>query len=144
MSAHSRMASAVTTLFDRMDEDTTEAWDSLTGLQALLVRIIATDERTDRASLAMVARTSRAATVPALHSLIRRGMVVEVTDGAGECLSLGEAGRAMLDEVLMARSEWLRRAADDAVPPVHGRDITQSAALMEHLCQDPQPVHAPE
>jgi hypothetical protein len=42
MSAHVRMASAMTTLFDRMDEDTAEAGDSLTGLQVLLMRVIAT------------------------------------------------------------------------------------------------------
>jgi DNA-binding MarR family transcriptional regulator len=111
MSAHARMASAMTGLFDQMDEDTTEAWDSLTGLQTLLVRVIATDERTDRASLAAVARTSRAATVPALHSLIRKGMVAELTDADGEYLVLDTAGREMLDAVLDARAAWLRRAA---------------------------------
>jgi microcompartment protein CcmK/EutM len=134
MSAHARMASAMTTLFDRMDEDTTEAWDSLTGLQILLVRIIATGTRTDRASLAAVARTARAATVPSLHSLIRKGIVVEVTDADGEHLVLDSAGRAMLDEVQAARSAWLRHAAEEAVPPVDESDLARSVALMEHLC----------
>jgi DNA-binding MarR family transcriptional regulator len=133
MSAHVRMASAMTTLFDQMDEDTTEAWDSLTGLQILLVRVIATDERTDRASLAAVARTSRAAAVPALHSLIRKGMVAELTDSAGAYLVLDTAGRETLDAVQDARAAWLRRAAEDAAPPVRDADLERSSALMEHL-----------
>jgi DNA-binding MarR family transcriptional regulator len=133
MSVHVRMASAMTTLFDQMDEETTEAWDSLTGLQILLVRVIATDERTDRASLAAVARTSRAAAVPALHSLIRKGMVAELTDAAGAYLVLDTAGREMLDAVQDARAAWLRRAAEDAAPPVHDADLERSSALMEHL-----------
>jgi DNA-binding MarR family transcriptional regulator len=133
MSAHARMASAMTGLFDQMDEDTTEAWDSLTGLQTLLVRVIATDERTDRASLAAVARTSRAAAVPALHSLIRKGMVAELTDAEGGYLVLDTAGREMLDEVLDARAVWLRRAAEEAAPPVRDADLARSSALMEHL-----------
>jgi DNA-binding MarR family transcriptional regulator len=136
MSAHARMASAMTGLFDQMDEDTTEAWDSLTGLQTLLVRVIATDERTDRASLAAVARTSRAATVPALHSLIRKGMVAELTDADGEYLVLDAAGREMLDAVLDARAAWLRRAAEEAAPPVHDADLKRTSALMEHLFQE--------
>jgi DNA-binding MarR family transcriptional regulator len=136
MSAHVRMASAMTTLFDRMDEDTTEAWDSLTGLQVLLMRVIATEGRTDRASLALVARTSRAAAVPSLNSLIRKGMVAEIVDDHGAYLVLDSIGRRMLSEVQNARAAWLLRAADEATPPVSAADLDRSAALMEHL--DPQ------
>jgi DNA-binding MarR family transcriptional regulator len=136
MSAHVRMASAMTTLFDRMDEDMTEAWDSLTGLQVLLMRVIATEGRTDRASLALVARTSRAAAVPSLNSLIRKGMVAEIVDDHGAYLVLDSIGRRMLSEVQNARAAWLLRAADEATPPVSAADLDRSAALMEHL--DPQ------
>jgi DNA-binding MarR family transcriptional regulator len=133
MSAHVRMASAMTTLFDRMDEDTTEAWDSLTGLQVLLMRVIATEGRTDRTSLALVARTSRAAAVPSLNSLIRKGMVAEIPDDHGAYLVLDSIGRRMLSEVQNARAAWLLRAADEATPPVSAADLDRSAALMEHL-----------
>jgi hypothetical protein len=136
MSAHVRMASAMTTLFDRMDEDMTEAWDSLTGLQVLLMRVIATEGRTDRASLALVARTSRAAAVPSLNSLIRKAMVAEIVDDHGAYLVLDSIGRRMLSEVQNARAAWLLRAADEATPPVSAADLDRSAALMEHL--DPQ------
>jgi DNA-binding MarR family transcriptional regulator len=136
MSAHVRMASAMTTLFDRMDEDTTEAWDSRTGLQVLLMRVIATEGRTDRASLALVARTSRAATVPSLNSLIRKGMVAEIPDDHGAYLVLDSIGRRLLSEVQNARAAWLLRAAGEATPPVSAADLDRSAALMEHL--DPQ------
>jgi hypothetical protein len=133
MSAHVRMASAMTTLFDRMDEDTTEAWDSLTGLQVLLMRVIATEGRTDRASLALVARTSRAATVPSLNSLVRKGMVAEILDDHGAYLVVDSVGRAMLSEVQDARAAWLLRAAGEATPPVREPDLDRTAALMEHL-----------
>jgi hypothetical protein len=133
MSAHVRMASAMTTLFDRMDEDTTEAWDSLTGLQVLLMRVIATEGRTDRASLALVARTSRAATVPSVASLIRKGMVAEIPDDHGAYLVVDSVGRAMLSEVQDARAAWLLRAADEATPPVREPDLDRTAALLEHL-----------
>ena len=135
MSAHARMATAMTTLFDRMDEDTTEAWDSLTGLQVLLVRVIATEGRTDWATLATMARTSRAATVPSVRSLIRKKMVAEVQDIDGSYLELGHVGRVMLDDVQDARAAWLLRAAEQASPPVQDADLDRSSALMEHLGQ---------
>ncbi|RIJ02295.1 MarR family transcriptional regulator, partial [Clavibacter michiganensis subsp. insidiosus] len=109
MTVHARLATAVASLVDRMDEDTSDAWDSLTGLQVLLVRIIASGDHVDRASLAMVARTARAATIPSLQSLIRKGMVAEVDDGGGTRLVLGEVGRSMLDDVERARAAWLRQ-----------------------------------
>jgi hypothetical protein len=127
------VASAMTTLSDRMEEDTTEAWDSLTGLQVLLMRVIATEGRTDRASLAMVARTSRAATVPSLNSLIRKGMVAEIPDDHGAYLVVDSVGRAMSSEVQDARAAWLLRAAGEATPPAREPDLDRTAALMEHL-----------
>ncbi|MBP2458394.1 hypothetical protein ABID70_000953 [Clavibacter michiganensis] len=133
MTVHIRLASAVSTLVDRMDEDTSEAWDSLTGLQVLLVRIVAAQGRVERASLAAVARTARAATVPSLQSLIRKEMVAEITDGDGTWLVLGEVGRSMLDDVQEARAAWLREAAATADPPVREIDLTRAAALLEHL-----------
>lgn len=136
MSAHVRMAAAVTTLFDRMDEDTTEAWDSLMGLQVLLVRVIATEGRTDWASLATMTRTSRAATVPSVRSLIRKGVVVEIRDGDGSYLELDDVGRTMLGDVEDARAAWLLRTAEHASPPVQGTDLDRASALMEHLSDE--------
>ncbi|WP_434172984.1 MarR family transcriptional regulator [Clavibacter michiganensis] len=137
MSVHVRLASAASTLVDRMDEDTSEAWDSLTGLQVLLVRIIASGDRVDRVSLAAVARTARAATVPSLHSLIRKGMIAEVEDGDGTRLVLAEVGRSMLDDVQRARATWLRQAAEDAEPPVREADLARAASLLEHVGASP-------
>ncbi|XXM90944.1 hypothetical protein ACAD32_00735 [Clavibacter nebraskensis] len=137
VTVHVRLAAAVATLVDRMDDDTSEAWDSLTGLQVLLVRIIAGGDHVDRASLAMVARTARAATIPSLQSLIRKGMVAEVEDGGGTRLVLAEVGRAMLDDVDRARAAWLRRAAEEAEPPVREADLARAASLLEHVGAGP-------
>ncbi|MBF4619503.1 MarR family transcriptional regulator [Clavibacter sp. VKM Ac-2873] len=137
MSIHMRMATAVATLVDRMDADTTEAWDSLTGLQVILVRVIANAGRTSRSSLATVARTSTAAAVPSVNSLIRKGMVAEIRDTSGRYLVLAPLGRAMLNEVELARSDWLMRAADAAHPPVGVEPLVHATSTIERLTIGP-------
>ena len=72
-----RLIVGMSDVFDVMDAATIDAWDGLTGLQIQLLRVVATDMRVDRGSLAVWTRTSRAALVPSLAALLHRGVLAE-------------------------------------------------------------------
>ncbi|KAF0259852.1 MarR family winged helix-turn-helix transcriptional regulator [Clavibacter michiganensis] len=131
--SHARLATAVASLFEHMDDEAAEAWDSLTGLQIVLLREIAKLGHTDRTTLAAEARTQRSATTPGLASLLRKGLIAESHGPDGTELLLTDAGREMLEDVRLARASWLRHVADDADPPVPVDDVARLSGALERF-----------
>jgi DNA-binding MarR family transcriptional regulator len=130
---HERLATAVASLFEHMDDEADEAWDSLTGLQIVLLREIAKEGRTDRTTLALETRTQRAAATPGLASLLRKGLIAETQGADGAELLLTDAGRRLLDGVRQARASWLRRVSDDAEPPMAVHDVGRLSDALERF-----------
>ncbi|OUE09742.1 MarR family transcriptional regulator [Clavibacter michiganensis] len=128
-----RLIVGMSDVFDVMDAATIDAWDGLTGLQIQLLRVVATDMRVDRGSLAVWTRTSRAALVPSLAALLHRGVLAEETDGIGPHLVVAPAGRQLLAAVLVARAGWLREAASAVGPVADEEELRRTAELMEKL-----------
>lgn len=128
-----RFATAVSLLVEQMDADLGPLWDSLTGLQIVLLKIIARGERVTRTDLMTEARTSRAAMVPGLASLIQKGFIVEPGDFGDTYLAVAPAGQELLAHVENARAVWVSRAAQHAMPAVRGEDLNRAARLLEHL-----------
>jgi hypothetical protein len=137
--AHEGLIASMTSVFDVMDAATIDAWDGLTGLQIQLLRVVATDMRVDRGSLAMWSRTSRAALVPSLAALLQRGILAEETDEVGPRLVVAPGGRRLLAAVLVARSGWLREAAAAASPVIDEEELRRTAELMERLAATTTP-----
>ncbi|MDA3803647.1 MarR family transcriptional regulator [Clavibacter sp. CT19] len=130
---HERLVISMSTVFDLMDAATLEAWVGLTGLQIQLVRVVATDVRVDRTSLAHWTRTSRAALVPSLSGLLQRRILAEESDDDGSRLLVAPAGRRLLEEVLDARVAWIRDTATAARPPIGDDEVREAIAVMERL-----------
>ncbi len=133
---HEDMITAMATVFDRMDAATLDAWDGLTGLQIQLLRVVATDMRIDRQSLAVWARTSRAALVPSLGGLLQRGILAEEADSDGPYLVVAPAGRQLLGAVLRARTQWMRTAAAAARPPVTDAELPGAIDFLRRVAGD--------
>jgi hypothetical protein len=132
-STHEHLISAMATVFDRMDAATVDAWGDLTGLQIQLLRVVATDMRVDRQSLSTWTRTSRAALVPSLGGLLQRGILAEEADREGPCLVVAPAGRQLLRAVLRARTDWMRRAAAGAEPPVDEAELRCAIGVLRRF-----------
>lgn len=132
-STHEELIAAMATVFDLMDAATLDAWDGLTGLQIQLLRVVATGMRVDRASLSTWTRTSRAALVPSLAALLQRGVLAEETDGDGRCLVVGPAGQQLLDDVLRARTAWMRGGCAAALPPVDGPELRHAIDTLRRV-----------
>ncbi|OUE28352.1 hypothetical protein BFL36_01855 [Clavibacter michiganensis] len=130
---HERLVASMATVFDLMDAATLDAWTGLTGLQIQLVRVVATDLRVDRTSLAYWTRTSRAALVPSLGALLQREILAEESDDDGSRLRIAPAGRRLLEEVLDARVAWIRDTASAARPPIEEDDVRRAIEFMERL-----------
>lgn len=130
---HRRLIVSMSAVFDRMDAATLDAWSGLTGLQIQLVRVVATDTRLDRTSLAYWTRTSRAALVPSLSGLLQRRILAEESDDDGSRLLVAPAGRRLLEDVLDARVAWIRDAASAARPPIDEDDVRRAIEFMERL-----------
>jgi hypothetical protein len=133
---HEHMIIAMSTVFDRMDAATLDAWGGLTGLQIQLLRVVATDMHVDRQSLAMWTRTSRAALVPSLGGLLQRGILAEEAGPDGPCLVVAPAGRQLLGAVLRARIDWMRTAAVTAQPPVGEAELRNAIDVLLRIAGD--------
>ncbi|WP_317232049.1 MarR family transcriptional regulator [Clavibacter capsici] len=135
-STHQDMITALTAVSDRMDAATVDAWDGLTGLQLQLLRVVATDMRVDRQSLAGWVRTSRAALVPSLGGLLQRGILAEEADQDGPYLVVAPAGRQLLRAGLRARTQWMRTAAASARPPVTDAELRGAIEVLRRIADD--------
>jgi DNA-binding MarR family transcriptional regulator len=139
-----RLAVAIAHLAEQMDADLGHQWDSLTGLQILMLKVIDRHGRISRGNLVREARTSRAAMVPGLAKLLREDLINEAGSGEESHLTVGAAGRELLDHVDRSRALWVRRAAHRAAPdePV---DIADMGRSVEQLLEasESSPVTAP-
>jgi DNA-binding MarR family transcriptional regulator len=129
-----RLAVAIARLAEQMDADIGPQWDSLTGLQILMLKVIDRHGRISRGDLVQVARTSRAAMVPGLAKLLREDLVDETGSGEESYLSVSASGRELLEQVDRSRANWVRRVAHRAAPD-EPYEIADVGRFMEHLLE---------
>ena len=130
---HEQMIVSMAQVFDLMDAHTVEAWAGLTGLQIQLVRVVATGMRVDRQSLSTWTRTSRSALVPSLGALLQRRILIEQLDPDGPYLTVGPGGRALLDTVRHARTDWIREACTTARPEVDEVELRRTIDVLRRI-----------
>ncbi|PPF58859.1 hypothetical protein C5C13_06865 [Clavibacter michiganensis] len=127
-----RLIDAVMLLAEDFHMSATPWWEPLTGLQILLLRTIARTGGVTRTDLGRDCRTSRAAVSPGLASLIRQGYVTEAAADGDSVLTLGTAGRDMLDRIGRARVDLVRRALHER-PRLGADSARHLIACIEHL-----------
>ncbi|PPF56420.1 hypothetical protein C5B94_03075 [Clavibacter michiganensis] len=126
------LVNAVLALAEDLHEASIPWWDPLTGLQILLFTTIVRGGGMTRTDLGRDCRTSRGAISPGLASLVRQGYVTDTPAGVDSVLTLGPAGRDLLERIDHARVSWIRRALRTH-PHLSADDVQHLIDAVEHL-----------